>query len=180
MYRAGFFSFSFLRFVTIIFFVSSSEQVKADSFALNLYGVSYHLDHRVEAAPGASGSYKLNEFNEGVGLRLSLGNDSSDVLFLECGSYQDSFENEAMYLSLGSQWRVVRQLRVGAMGAIYATASIRDGDPFLAAVPVVSYTAGFLTINGLYLPPYSDVNPYHTIGAYLTIRLFEWERAEGQ
>jgi len=174
--RAGIFSVSILSFVAIIFFFGSTEQVEADSIALNLYGVSYHLDHRDEPTSGTDGSNKLNEFNEGVGLRLSLGNDSSDVFFLEGGSFQDSFENEAMYLSLGYQWRVIMQLRIGINAAIYATDSIRKGSPFFAAIPLVSYTIGFLTVNGLYLPKYRDINPYHTIGAYLTIRLFDWQR----
>ncbi|MCX6835770.1 MAG: hypothetical protein NTW07_11695 [candidate division Zixibacteria bacterium] len=180
MNRARSLGFSTLRLVTIIFFFASSEQVEADSFALNLYGVSYHLDHRDEPTSGMGGSNKLNEFNEGVGLRLSLGNDSSDVLFLEGGSFQDSFENEAGYLSLGYQWRVIMQLRIGINAAIYATDSIREGDPFFAAIPLISYTIGFLTVNGLYLPKYRDINPYHTIGAYLTIRLFDWKRNGGQ
>jgi hypothetical protein len=155
--------------------VFSADSVRANSFGVNIYGLSYHVnDRRGEKLFTTEG--RFNEFNNGFGLRASFGTDSAvTTLLVEGGAFDDTFQNLAKYLSVGFQVRVIRQLRAGINAAVYTTQSINYGNPFFAPVPIVSYTVSVVTLNFVYLPKYEPRNPWHTIGAYATIHLFRGE-----
>jgi len=143
------------------------SDVYANSLGINLYGVSYHFLNHNQSRD------RLNEFNPGLGLRASFGTDSTNIFFIEGGSFKDTFNNQAKYLSIGYLIRVWKQLRVGLNAAVYTTRSINSGEAFFAPIPLASYTSGPLTLNVTYLPKYRGVNPYTILGAYATIRLFQ-------
>lgn len=139
----------------------------ANEFGVNFYGLSYHIitDKRSRD--------RLNEFNPGIGFRATFGRQNSSNLFLEGGQFRDTFDNSAKYISIGLLLRIVHHFKVGVNASVYSTKSIRGGDTFFAPVPIATYTLGPITANGIFLPKYSDINPYHTLGFYLTIRLIK-------
>ncbi len=141
-------------------------ELKANSFGINLYGLSHHFREKYQSR------VRLNEFNHGFGARASFGSRQSGTFLIEGGSFEDTFEHQAKYLGVGYKFRVLGQLRLGVIGAVYTTKSLNNGGT-LAAIPVVSYTVWRFTLNGVYLPKYESVNPYHILGTYLTIHLFE-------
>ncbi len=163
---------SFCRYVLltlsgILFSTALPGQAVANSFGVNLYGISYHILNDYQSREF------LNEFNPGVGFRATFGGHNESQIFVEGGTYADTFENPAKYFSAGFLVKVVQQFRVGINAAIYVTESTNDGEMFFAPVPIVSYTLGPVTGNGVYLPRYGNINPYQTLGFYLTIRLFQ-------
>ena len=148
----------------------------ANSFGVNLYGLSYHMNNRRGAGWLEPGTH-FNEFNKGIGLRATFGTDSAaTTLFVEGGTFRDSFRNQAKYLSLGFQVRLIYQLRMGINAAVYTTRSIHAGNPIFAPIPIMSYSVSIVTLNAVYLPKYKSYNPWNTLGAYLTIRLFSAKR----
>ena len=145
---------------------------RADSFGLNIYGLSYHINDRDSVGWLRSGG-ELNEVNLGIGLRASFGSlDSHTHLFVEGGSYKDSFKNQAKYISLGFQYRVVGQLRLGINAAVYTSRSISKGNPIFAPIPIASFTRSNFTFNLIYIPKFRDYTFWHTLGASLTIDFF--------
>jgi hypothetical protein len=141
--------------------------ISANELGVNLYGVSYHF-----LKPNQSREY-LNEFNPGLGIRANFGGRNTSQLFFEGGSYKDTFDNQARYLSIGFLLRVIQQFRVGLNAAAYTSESVRNGDVVFAPVPIVAYSLGPVTGNVVYLPKYGGINAYNTLGAYVTIRIFE-------
>ena len=114
------------------------SDLSANSVGVNLYGFSYHILKENQLRD------RLNEFNPGIGLRASFGTASTNTLFIEGGSYKDTFENQARYLSVGYLIRLWKQLRIGINAAVYKTESTRRGSAFFAPVPMASCTAGLL------------------------------------
>ena len=156
--------------LVICFFTLSTglpDRVSANEFGVNLYGISYHIFKVFQSSVG------LNEVNTGIGFRATFGGRKSSNLFFEGGRFKDTFENTARYMSIGFLLKIIYQLRVGVNGAMYTTESIRGGDAFFVPIPIASYTLWRVTVNGVYLPKYKRTNPFHTLGFYLTIRLFE-------
>lgn len=162
-------------FVAAVLSVACVDLSQANSFGVNVYGLSYHVNNRRGAEPFTTDG-RFNEVNQGFGFRASFGTDSAaTTLFVEGGAFDDTFQNLAKYLSVGFQVRLIYQLRAGINAAVYTTQSIKDGDPFFAPVPIVSYTVSMVTFNFVYFPKYEPRNPWHTIGAYATIHLFKGE-----
>lgn len=161
--------------VTICIFtlgVGLPSEVKANEFGLNLYGYSYYFLKEDQSLD------YLNEFNSGLGFRATFGGRKSSQLFLEAGTFEDGIENQAKYLSLGFLLRVFHQLRIGINAAAYSTETINRGDVIFAPLPIITYSFGPITANGIYLPKFRELNPFHTLGFYLTIRLFERKPAK--
>ena len=154
--------------VAFCLIICVSTSAFANSFGINLYGMSYHF---LEAQQSRD---FLNEFNSGFGARASFGSKNGNTFLIEAGTFKDTFKNKAKYIAVGYKLRFVAQLRAGVIGAMYTTQSIRHGGS-LALVPILSYTVWRVSLNGVYLPRYEDVNPYHILGAYLTIHLFAGE-----
>ena len=159
-------------FCGTIIIITSPLHPQANELGVNLYGLSYHLLN-----DGQSREY-LNEFNAGIGLRATFGRRTTSQLFFEGGSYKDTFENQAKYLSVGVLLKMIAQLRVGINAAVYSSESIQNGNAFFAPVPIAAYTLGPVTFNGVYLPKYGGINAYNTLGFYATVRIFEGTAAK--
>ena len=152
--------------------VGFPTEVQANEFGVNLYGISYHILKESQSRD------PFNEFNTGIGFRATFGGKKSSRLFFEGGRFKDTLENTAKYMSIGFLLKIIHQFRVGVNGAVYTSNSIRGGEAFFAPIPIVTYSLGRVTVNGVYLPKYRGTNPYHTLGFYLTIRLFEGKPAK--
>lgn len=161
--------------IAAIILSTMAQTSSANSLGINIYGLSYHVNNR-RGEKLFTTEGRFNEVNTGVGARASFGTDSAaTTLFVEGGFFSDTFEKQAKYLSVGFQVRLIYQLRVGINAAVYTTESIRDGNPFFAPVPILSYTFEPVTLNFVYLPKYEGHNPWHTIGAYATINFIKGE-----
>lgn len=147
------------------------SKVQANEFGVNLYGYSYYFLKEDQSLD------YLNEFNAGLGFRATSGGRKSSQIFLEGGTFEDGIKNQAKYLSLGFLLRVFHQLRIGINAAAYSTETINRGDVIFAPLPIITYSLGPITANGVYLPKFRDLNPFHTLGFYLTIRMFEGKPA---
>ena len=141
-------------------------QGHASSVGINFYGLSYHLNGRT--------INEFNEINQGMGINVTLGSSKDDLIFFEIGSYKDSFKNTARYISVGYILKVVGQLRAGVNTALYNSKSFNYGRSVIFPIPIISYRFPYVTVSGIYLPKYYSVNPYNTLGAYVTIRF--WDR----
>lgn len=151
----------------LILGVGLPSEVRANEFGVNLYGISYHFLRESQSRD------PFNEVNTGIGFRATFGGRNSSRLFFEGGRFKDTLENTAKYMSIGFLLKIIHQFRVGLNGAIYTSKSIRNGNAFFAPLPIASYSLWRVTVNGVYMPKYQGTNPYHTLGFYLTIRLFE-------
>ena len=96
----------------------------ADSFGINIYGLSYHTGNNIR------NRIKLNEVNNGIGFRADFGSLKGNSFFIEGGKYNDSFNNDAKYISIAYQFRIWHQLRVGINTALYNTKSVNYGKSF--------------------------------------------------
>ncbi len=155
--------FKFSLFVILAVFMSTSE-LCANSLELNVYGLSHHV-----LKEGESRNY-LNEVNTGFGIRAVTGSDSTSWFLFEGGRFKDTFENQATYGSIGFLLRVYGQFRIGLNLAAYQTESLR-AHVVAAPLPMATYTLWRVTLNVIYLPKYQGMNPFHTFGAYASLRL---------
>lgn len=165
--------------VYVIIFVSTillativPVRVLANEFGVNIYGLSYHLIGNRE-------SYDfLNEVNTGLGFRATFGDRNTNKVIIEGGRFRDSMNFAARYLSVGYLVRIVPGFSMGLNTALYTSRTIINGGIILAPIPIVSYTVGAVTLNGIFLPKYENKNPMNTLGFYLTIRLFSYTPKE--
>lgn len=148
--------------------ISTPAHAIDGSVGVNLYGASKHFLTEKQKR------LKINEYNPGFGLRFTFGGQRSSQIFIEGGSFEDSFDAQARYLSVGFQLRLIDQLRAGFNVGMYSSASTNDGKTFFAPVPMVSYSLWRVTANFVYLPPYEGHNPFKTLGMYATIRLADF------
>lgn len=139
----------------------------AESFGINIYGLSYHTGDNVYNRD------RFNEVNNGFGLRADFGNKNGNAIFMEGGKYNDSFNNEAKYISIGYQIRIWDQLRLGINAAFYNSKSLNSGKTIFAPIPILSYRVWRITANTVYLPKYERYNPFHVFGAYLTFNIVQ-------
>lgn len=159
--------------VVILFFylnliiISSVSNISANEFGVNLYGFSYHILNEYQSRD------RLNEFNLGIGARATFGRPNTSNVFIEVGSFKDTFENQAKYMSIGFLLKIIDKFKVGLNASAYSTESTRGGEVFFAPIPIATYTIGPVTANGVFLPKYGRTNPYNTIGFYLTVRMFK-------
>ena len=154
-------------FLFVLLSLMCFEPSRADSFGINIYGLSYHMGQNVADRD------IFNEVNTGFGFRADFGSKKGNSFFFEGGKYKDSFDNDARYISIAYQIRILSQLRLGLNAAIYNTQSTNSGESFFAPIPILSYRFWRLTINGVYLPKHEPINPFYILGAYLTVELVQ-------
>ncbi len=162
-----------LKFHLSLFIVVSlfcGKLLLADSFGINLYGLSYHMGQNVVNRD------RFNEFNKGIGFRADFGSPKGHSFFFEGGKYSDSFRNDARYLSVAFQFRIIYQLRLGLNAAIYNSKSANHGETFFAPVPILSYRIWRIVLNAVYLPKHEPINPYYILGGYMTINLVQTDK----
>jgi hypothetical protein len=126
-----------------------APQLEGVELGLNLYGVCKHLNQRQMLYQP-----KLNESNPGLGLTMNFVHVKHAIVFMEGGFFEDSFKNTATYVSVG-----------------YDSKSING--PVLAPIPIITFRYHALAIHAIYLPKYESINPFHTIGAYLTLYVID-------
>jgi hypothetical protein len=143
-----------------------APQAVGVELGLNLYGVCKHLNPQ----HGFYGQ-KLNESNPGLGLTMNFVHVKHAVVLMEGGFFEDSFKNTATYASFGYKFPICRYVLIGFHLAIYDSKSING--PVLAPIPIITFRYRALAIHAIYLPKYESINPYHTIGAYMTLYLID-------
>lgn len=143
-----------------------ASQLHAGELGLSLYGVCKHLNVR-------KGFYqpKLNESNPGLGLTVNFVHAKRAVVFFECGFFEDSFKNTATYFSFGYKLPLIHFVQIGLHLALYDSKSING--PVIAPIPILTLRYRALAVNAIYLPKYESINPYHTIGAYMTLFIID-------
>ncbi len=144
-----------------------STESRANSVGINIYGLSRHFDL------GYRSRDRINEVHPGYGLRATAVSCAGHSLFIEGGTFKDTFENKAKYIAIGYKFRLWNQLRLGLMAGPYNTESINRGSTVLAVIPTLTFRVWRVTLNGVYLPRYEGINPYKIIAGYLTIHLFD-------
>lgn len=111
----------------------------AETWGLNLYGLSYHWEREVAKRNGWD-----NEINPGLGLRYAGGPLGKGNWFMDGGIYRDSGRNTAVYGGAG--WRIplddTRRWQLGAALVAFHSDTYNRGDPFVAPVPLLSYDLG--------------------------------------
>jgi len=135
------------------------------SLGVNIYGVSYHfLEDNLSRE-------LLNEVNPGLGIRGTWSSAHNNWTVLEAGLYEDTFENTAKYVTVGYHLRLLEGFRMGFNFGLYSSESIRNDEIIIIGVPAVSYQLSFCTVNVVYLPKFRNINPFNTLGTYLTVPL---------
>ncbi|TFH65912.1 MAG: hypothetical protein E4G91_00740 [Candidatus Zixiibacteriota bacterium] len=150
----------------VLLLLAFAPQLEGVELGLNLYGVCKHLNqHRMSYQP------KLNESNPGLGLTINFVHVKYAVVFVEGGFFEDSFKNTATYVSIGYNFPICRYVQLGFHLAIYDSKSING--TVLAPIPIITFRYHALAIHAIYLPKYESINPYHIIGAYLTLYVID-------
>ena len=152
--------------VIALILLAFAPQLEGVELGLNLYGVCKHLNQRQMFYQP-----KLNESNPGLGLTMNFVHVRHAVVFMEGGFFEDSFKNTATYVSIGYRFPICRYVLIGFHLAIYDSKSING--PVLAPIPIITFRYHALAIHAIYLPKYESINPYHIIGAYLTLYVID-------
>lgn len=141
---------------------------QAETWALDLYGLSYHWEREVARAHGWD-----NKFNPGVGLRYQGGALGPGSWFLDGGVYHDSGRNTAVYAGAGWQLPLDRAGRwqLGAALVAFHSDTYNRGDPFLAPLPLLSRRLERLTLNLTHFPKVDDFNEVNTTACFITLPL---------
>jgi Antimicrobial peptide resistance and lipid A acylation protein PagP len=162
-------SYPMLRAISIaaicVVAVAINGQSNSRSIGLNVYGLSHHFLKKDQ-----SRKY-LSEVNPGAGLRGTRSSGSGNWTTIEMGMYRDSFRRLAKYVAAGYHLRTWRDVRIGFWFGLYSSRSIKNDETIPILIPAFSYHASFCTLNIVYLPRFRNVNPYSTLGTYLTIPL---------
>jgi hypothetical protein len=153
--------------IYILFAISLPLNIDANELGVNLYGCSYHFLKSWQSRE------HLNEFNPGIGIRATFGAKMTSHFIIEGGTFEDSIENQAKNFSLGYLVRIVHQFRLGINAAVYSSKTIGNPSTVFGPVSMISYTLGPLTANAVYFPKFAEIVPYHVLGFYATIRIFD-------
>lgn len=92
-----------------------------------------------------------------------------NFLYLEAGRFKDTFENDATYFGLGWRYRPIRYFSFGLVFMHYNSRSI--GGSVVAPIPTLAFDYKIASFKTVYLPKLRNVNPFESIGGYLTLRL---------
>lgn len=149
----------------LAFATSDNPAGSGDSeLGINVYGLSYHFDQALAKKMGTN-----NQVNPGLGLRYRFARIERWSLAVDAGAYHDSGRNTARLLAGSATWRFDSGWRLGAGLALLNSPTYNRGRPFVAPLPVVSYSVGAVTLNATYFPKISPYNSIPTLGMWLTI-----------
>lgn len=148
----------------VVVFATSGKS-NGQSLGLNIYGLSYHFlkDNQSREL--------FNEVNPGLGIRGTWCTSHNNWTALEAGIYRDTFRNTAKYATVGYHLRLLKGFRAGFNVGLYSSESIRNDEIIIIGVPAISYQLSFCIVNVVYLPKFRNINPFNTLGTYLTIPL---------
>ncbi|MDF1545152.1 MAG: hypothetical protein P1R58_08630 [bacterium] len=158
-------SYTILSFLP--FFCAERPVAATSSAGVNLYGISHHVDK------GLWFGNELNEYHPGFGLNFEFGGSRSNHWLVEGGTFKDSERRRARYVGAGFKLRLFWQVRIGMIAALYSSETLPNSNAVFAPVPILSVNLPIVTLNGVYLPKYEGINPYHIFGGYITIRFWE-------
>ncbi len=135
-------------------------------FGVSVYGLSYHFERN---------NYLGNPYNEnnyGGGMIVNYYTDSKKELFVEFGTFKDSFKHQSRYLSAGIKYKILPIVKIGAQLAVYSSKSVNGKIPIMT--PVFSIFYRRISINAIYLPirDKGDISS-GALGAYANIILFK-------
>jgi hypothetical protein len=136
---------------------------------VNVYGLSYHFDRdRAEQLDVDNG------FNPGLGLRYDFARLERWTFFADAGAYYDSGRNTAVYGGVGTLWRAVAGLQLGAAAVVMNSDTYNNGSTFVALLPLVAYDFGPVTVNLTFFPKISRYNDVATLGLWVTLWPGRW------
>lgn len=137
---------------------------------LNVYGLSYHPDREAVRR-----EHLDNEFNPGLGFNYELASDARGITFAQVGAYHDSGKNWAKFAGVGYQFKFAEHWRIGGAIVGFNSRTYNDGEPFIGAVPLLTYDLGRIKLNAIYLPKAGE-NKIDAFGFYVSIPLGQWAR----
>jgi hypothetical protein len=140
-----------------------------NALELNVYGLAYHPDRERVHHDNLD-----NQFNPGLGLHYELRNTERGVTFAEAGAYYDSGRSWAKFLSLGYQFKLGENWRIGGALAAMNSRTYNDGVGFVGMFPLVTYDMGPVKLNAVYFPKVANYNEVEAYGFYITIPLGRW------
>ena len=155
--------------------ISSEQSEPADSWfhldklELNIYGLAYHPDREKVEAENLD-----NEVNPGIGLHYEFRDTERGVTFVELGTYYDSGSNWAKFLSLGYQFKLGKNWKIGGAVAAVHSSTYNDGVTFVGMFPLVTYDLGPVKLNVVYFPKVANYNEVAAYGFYVSLPLGRW------
>ena len=161
---------------------SSPEQGQSEGFRfdlnkleLNVYGLAYHPDREKVERENLD-----NEVNPGLGVHYEFRDSARGVTFAEIGAYYDSGSNWAKFLSLGYQFKVGKNWKIGGAVAAVHSDTYNDGVGFVGMFPLVTYDLGPIKLNAVYFPKVANYNEVAAYGFYVTLPLGRWLNGSAQ
>jgi len=136
---------------------------------LNIYGLAYHPDREKVKEEDLD-----NQVNPGLGLHYEIRNTERGVTFAEIGAYRDSGRNIASFLSLGYQFKLGENWRIGGAVAAMNSKTYNDGVAFVGMFPLVTYDFGPVKVNAVYFPKVANYNEVAAFGLYVSVPLGRW------
>ena len=133
---------------------------------LNVYGFAHHPDREVAHRFGMD-----NDFNPGLALHYELPVATWGVTFGELGTYYDSGRNWALFAALGYQFKLGPRWRLGGAVAAMHSPTYNRGTGFVGMIPLLTYDAGGVKLNGVYFPKFGEFNKLDAFGFYVAIGL---------
>lgn len=140
----------------------------AGELGVNLFGLSYHFEHRRAAEIDAD-----NGFNPGVGLRYRVPRHRMDWL-LDASVYRDSGRRRAVYAGGAAVWKPLPRLGVGLALIAAQSDTYNEGEPFVTPLPLVIFDIRGVSVNFTYIPRIGGVNEINTLAVWLTLWPSRW------
>lgn len=141
----------------LLAFVVLGVEAKDEDVYLNVYGVAYHAEMRER---------DWNEDNTGVGLRMKTSRRS----FVEAGTFKDSMYEWSKYAGVAYQLGIIGSwVKAGGGVFVMSRPSYAGGDPFVAALPLVSVVAGPVVTNVTFIPRTGYANTVETWFVYWSL-----------
>lgn len=124
----------------------------AGEWSLLVNGKAMHIN-----APDRA---KLNEHNWGAGFQYDFDIvDGKWVPFVTASGFNDSNRNPSYYVGGGivrrypfTAWQTDYHLDLGLVGFVMTRKDYKDGDPFLGALPALSFGTERVALNVTYVP----------------------------
>lgn len=141
-----------LKWMALLLLLVNAVPVSADQWSLLLNGKAIHLE-----TPAGT---KYNEENWGAGVQYDFTTkDSKWIPFLTASGFKDSNKNPSYYAGGGMLYRYTfgseknsLHLDTGLVVFAMMRKDFQHGNPFLGALPVVSFGNDRLALNVTYIP----------------------------
>lgn len=137
--------------LTIIFIISFSQQIAADSLNLIINGKAFHQENK-----------NYNEDNWGLGLEYNFKENKKWINFVNGGFFKDSNSNTSKYLGGGTKRRFLLtdnidgwHVDAGLTAFLMTRKDYKNNQPFFGALPFVSVGTDKFAINATYIPSVS-------------------------